>query len=167
MTQSMTPRSSVMRLLKDVSLPVFVTCAVLLSAAALVRIATAEPTKVIHVRWGPAVDAAARATLEKALQLTNPVHTEGNTFAYDVLDPGPDAIRQLVQHPAVEDTHEVDRDNFQLRATAPDGQGERWLAHDLPMFRDEAARAMMMYVLVALLIASAAGWAVSRRSPMR
>jgi hypothetical protein len=156
-----------MRLLKDISLPVFVTCAFLLSAAALVRIVTAEPTKVIHVRWRPDVTDETRAVFERELLLSNPEPLEGNTFAYEMLVPRPAAVRHLVQHPAVEDTHEIDRDNFQLRATAPDGKGERWLAHDLPMLRDAGARAMMMYLLVALLIASAAGWVVTRRAVTR
>ena len=143
--------------MRQVSLPVFVTCAVLLGAAVIARVATAESAPVIHVRWRPDVSDGARAVAERELLLANPVGTDARTFAYDVMDFSTENVRAIVTHRLIEDTHEIDRGAFRIQPTAPLGRQTRWLAHDLPLVHDDGARQMMMWFVVGLFIVSGAG----------
>ncbi|MBM3817731.1 MAG: hypothetical protein FJW14_01760 [Acidimicrobiia bacterium] len=64
------------------------------------------------VRWGPGVDAAARAGLEERYSLRNGEPDGGTTWRYDLGDRSRDNIRDLVTDAAVEDTAAIDREAF-------------------------------------------------------
>lgn len=149
--------------IRQASLPVFITCLVLLGGAAIVHLATAEPAPVIHVRWRPDVSDVDRAIAERQLLLANPEGTDARTFAYSVMDFSDANIRAIVTHPLIEDTHEIDRGAFRLQPTAPLGQETRWLAHDLPLLRDDGTRRAILWLLIGLLIVSGAGVWTTRR----
>ena len=76
--------------------------------------------KYVHVRWRPEVGANTRAGLESRFSLREQRH-EGQSFGYDLLDDSTSNIRALLQHPAVEDTHDLDRQRMTVAATAEDG----------------------------------------------
>ena len=71
----------------------------------------------IYVRWAPDVDDSVRARLERDLGLSDGRVHEGATWIYTVRDVSRPHISAIVQHPAVADTHKVDRQTFDL---APD-----------------------------------------------
>ena len=148
--------------IREVSLPVFITCAVLLGAAVITRLATLESAPVVHVRWRADVSDSARAATESEHLLANPIATDARTYAYDLMDFSSENIRAIVTHPLIEDTHEIDRGAFRLQPTAPFGDQTRWLAHDLPLLRDDGARQLMLWLVVGVLIVSGAGVWLSR-----
>jgi hypothetical protein len=95
--------------------------AIICAAAAVclptaVRLLTGPPGGLVHVRWGERVDAVTRQTLEARLRLLDGVQLDGTTWRYDLIDPSPDTIRALVEDPAVDDTHHIDRAHFVLDA---------------------------------------------------
>ena len=98
---------------------------------------TYEPAPSIRVRWRPDVTPAAREELERAFLLVGRVAHEGSTrvFQYDLLDTSPRNIEALVTHPEVEDTDEIDRRNYVIRADGPYGGRWMWVAHRVPLVR--------------------------------
>jgi hypothetical protein len=66
----------------------------------------------VHVRWKPDTADAERATLEQRFGLTRGEVTEGTTRAYRLTDTTTGNIRALVEHPAVDDTAEINRVRF-------------------------------------------------------
>jgi hypothetical protein len=95
--------------------PVAVICAVAaLSLSLAARVASGPRGALVHVRWAASVDASARQKLEARFRLADGEHLEGSTWRYDLVDPSPDTIRALVRHPAVADTHHIDRSRFAL-----------------------------------------------------
>ena len=80
---------------------------------------TFERAPVVHVRWAASVDAPTRAQLQQRFGLTGAQHDSGRTWAYFLTSPFPDNIRALVESPAVEDTHHIDRLQFRLSRSAP------------------------------------------------
>lgn len=75
----------------------------------------------VHVRWAPTVDPAAREQVERSHSLTRGEFREGRTWGYYITDLSRQNIRDLVGHPAVEDTHNIHRTAFRLWRTAPRG----------------------------------------------
>jgi len=73
-------------------------------------------TRVVHVRWTPAVDDRTRTELEKRYSLAVVKHVEDQTWRYRVRDTSADNLRHIRSDPHVEDTHGFD----QL------GRSERW-----------------------------------------
>lgn len=139
------------------SIVCLIVSAVSLGTLALLRIATAETAPSIHIRWQPDVSDIARVEFERSLMLADPIPLEGTTFAYALLDTRSDHIRSIVEHPAVDDTHEIDRDTFTLGPDAPDGRVVRWKADELPLLRDSTARGPIILTLTVLLAASFVG----------
>jgi hypothetical protein len=91
-----------------------------------------ERAPVVHVRWSAAVDAPTRAGLEKQFGLTGGTFDSGQTWLYFLTAPSAENIQALVQSPAVEDTHHIDRQQFLVSAAAPRrgpyiGRGPAWL----------------------------------------
>jgi hypothetical protein len=82
------------------------------------RIAAGPRGGVVHVRWVPSVDAAARQQLEARFRLADGEALGGSTWRYDLVDPTSGHIRDLVRDPSVEDTHHIDRSRFTLDDTA-------------------------------------------------
>jgi hypothetical protein len=68
----------------------------------------------IYVRWTENVDDAARARFERELDLTDPRVHEGTTWTYAIADVSTAHLRAIVGHPAVADTHKVNRTTFRL-----------------------------------------------------
>jgi len=74
----------------------------------------------VHVEWRPSVDAPTRERLAALYHLENPRKLPDTyTWRYDLIDPSSDNIRALVNDPAVEDTHEIDRGEYTLAPSAP------------------------------------------------
>src|SRR5688572_3963879 len=91
-----------------------------------------ERAPVVHVRWSAAVDERTRAGLEQQFSLTGGTFDSGQTWIYFLTSSSADNIRALVQSPAVEDTHHIDRQQFRVSAAAPRrgpyiGTGPAWL----------------------------------------
>jgi hypothetical protein len=124
----------------------------LLLAGALyvtLRLTYGERAAYIHVRYAPTVDDAARAAIENARHLQIVEFREQRTWGYFLTDLSADNIRGLVQDPAVEDTHHIDRRRFRI-----DGTGERG---DYPIGRPAwIARILESLGRVALLLGVAA-----------
>lgn len=99
------------------------------AAFLIVRGATSSAAPSIHVRWASSIDDASREVLEEQLTLVAPRALGGNGFAYDLLDSRGPSIRRLVEHPAVADTQDLDREGFTLTPQTPAGQSVRWLWH--------------------------------------
>ena len=78
-----------------------------------------ERAPAVHVRWSAAVDARARAALETQFALADGIYDSGQTWVYLLTSPTPANIQALVQSPAVEDTHHIDRQQFRVSAEAP------------------------------------------------
>ena len=70
------------------------------------------------IRWTPAVTEAERPRFEAELGLTDPQRVErdprGQTFTYRLRQPTRERVRDIVIHPAVEDTARVDAVRFQI-----------------------------------------------------
>ena len=91
-----------------------------------------ERAPVVHVRWSAAVDAPTRAGLEEQFGLTGGTFDSGQTWLYFLTAPSAENIQALVQSPAVEDTHHIDRQQFLISPSAPQrgpyiGRGPAWL----------------------------------------
>jgi hypothetical protein len=78
----------------------------------IARLVTGPPGAVVHVRWETSVDGSARQRLEARFRLADGEQLDGSTWRYDLLDPSPDNIRDLVRNPAVADTQHIDRSHF-------------------------------------------------------
>jgi hypothetical protein len=86
----------------------------------------------VNVRWVPNVDPATQEQVERAHSLARVEFHELRTWLYYLPDVSTENIRSLVGHPAVEDTHHIDRTAFRIARTAERGgyMTERppWLA---------------------------------------
>jgi hypothetical protein len=131
--------------------------ALLILAGALhvtLRLTYGERAAYVHVRYAPSVDDAGRVAIERAHSLQVVEFREQRTWSYFLSDLSTDNIRGLVQDPAVEDTHHIDRRRFRI-----DGTGERgeypagrpaWIARIL-----ESLRRLSLLLGVAGLLAGA------------
>ena len=72
----------------------------------------------VDVRWDATVDDAARFQMEQRFGLARPEPNGDRTFSYALTDRSRENIRNLVADPAVEDTHQIDRPEFQVEASA-------------------------------------------------
>jgi hypothetical protein len=84
-----------------------------------------RPARYIHVRWQSDVSPGMRTGLEERFSLAQPHQVEGQTFGYDLLNESRWNIRSLVRHPAVADTHSIDRRRFAVASTAEEGHSGR------------------------------------------
>ena len=85
----------------------------------------------VHIRWAPDVSAEARADLERRFSLLAGEPRDEETWEYDLADITPASVRALIGHPAVADTHYLDRDTATVTSDAPSGSirlAERRLA---------------------------------------
>ena len=98
---------------------------------------TYEPAPSVRVRWRQDVTPAGRTQLERTFLLTNRGAHEGSTriFQYDLLDTSRSNLEALVTHPAVEDTDDIDRVNYAMRADCPYGESWMWVGHRIPILR--------------------------------
>lgn len=111
-----------------------------LSAVGAAYYLTYEPAASIRVRWREDATPATRAQLERAFLLVHRVAHEGSTrtFRYDLLDTSRSNIEALVTHPAVEDTDNIDRENYAIPIDGPYGESWMWMAHRIPIIRQIA-----------------------------
>ena len=82
-------------------------------AAFLTRTLTfGERPAFIHIRWAQGVDDTARAQEERKYSLGRPEFREGRTWGYALRDLSRANVTALVNDPAVEDTHNINRIKF-------------------------------------------------------
>jgi hypothetical protein len=86
-----------------------------------IRLSVPEWAPRVNVRWAPDVTEEQRIALEQNFALAMPTFVEGTTWTYDLGDPSPAKVNALVHHPAVEDTHGIDRRAGVVNADAPRG----------------------------------------------
>ena len=85
----------------------------LAGAAYVARVLTfGERPAYIHIRWSPAVDEATRVEEERTYGLGRPEFREGRTWGYALSDLSRANVTALVNDPAVEDTHNINRIKF-------------------------------------------------------
>ena len=123
------------------------------------RVLDGDPARVINVRWHADVTDTERLQLEAQFLLRGE-RREDRTFGYDLLDDSHANIQALVEHPAVEDTHHIDRGTFALAASAEFGESRtgvawRWGVED---------RLPLLWSLAGLLVLVGMGLLVSWRS---
>jgi hypothetical protein len=91
----------------------------------------------VHVRWAATVDPGRQAEMERTHSLTRGERREGTTWGYYATDVSSANLRAIVEHPAVEDTHNIHRTAFRIWRTAPRGDylGTRppWIASMLEL----------------------------------
>lgn len=129
--------------------------ALLVLAGALyltLRLLYGERAAYVHVRWKPEVSEATRAEVERAHRLHPVEFREQRTWGYFLSDMSTENIRHIVRHPAVEDTHNIDRDAFFVLDIAERGDylSERpaWIAPMLEFF----SRAFLLLGSAVLLV---------------
>jgi hypothetical protein len=94
----------------------------MLCAVVPVRLLVASPyAPRVHVRWVDGLSDAERIALERQLLLAAGARREGTTWEYDLVNPSTQPGMALVKHPAVEDTHYIDRARGEVTADAPLG----------------------------------------------
>ena len=94
---------------------------VLAVAACVWRFVSPSVAPRINVRWAPGVSDEARLAVERERTLVRGEPKEGRTWAYDLGDVSRANVRALVAHPAVEDTHYINRSAGTVWRTAPPG----------------------------------------------
>ena len=95
---------------------VLILLAIALPAAT--RLFLGPPGAMVHVRWQPGLDATPRGNLERQFRLTEGLQLDGRTWRYNLADVSSDNIRAIVDHPAVEDTQDIDRPNYVITESA-------------------------------------------------
>jgi hypothetical protein len=76
----------------------------------------------VNIRWSSGTSNTVRQELERRLGLVAADQRENRTWAYDLPDPSRIRIRAIVNHPAVEDTYRIDREQLTTTADAPRGR---------------------------------------------
>ena len=67
------------------------------------------PGAAVNIRWQSSVDAVERQRLETEWQLVDGQEVSPSTWRYDLTAPSEGRLRAIVEHPAVADTHDIDR----------------------------------------------------------
>ena len=93
--------------------------AVAAAAYAVLRVTYGDRPVQVNVRWAATVDDTARFQLEQRYTLARPDPKGDRTFSYALTDRSLENISDLVRDPAVEDTHQIDRNEFQVESSAP------------------------------------------------
>jgi hypothetical protein len=94
---------------------------IMLAVTVLVRPSAPPFAPRVHVRWADGISDEQRLLFERSLALVNGQLMENRTWQYDLMDAAPSAVRGLVGHPAVADTHHIDRVRGVVSAEAPRG----------------------------------------------
>lgn len=120
----------------------------------------------VNVRWAGDLSDDARRGLEQKHELVSPQHIEESTWSYVLPHEDRAYLAQLIDDPAVADTHGLDRAGRTLEVPMP---GYVRLQHDWPIVRTRIAtglfnnaNALAWFYYVALLLpliaAALAGW---------
>ena len=115
------------------------------------------PGALVNIRWQPSVDAAERQRLETEWQLVDGQEVSPTTWRYDLTSPSEGRLRAIVEHPAVADTHDIDRQRYTV---APEA---RRTARRHGLMTAGGAIAVGLVDLLALLMAALAGLCVAVR----
>ena len=117
----------------------------------------------VNIRWADDVDDAARVDLEWLLKLLAGEQREGTTWLYDLGDPTPSGIKELIAHPSVADTFHIDRKLGTVSKDAP--QGTTRIAHGrLSMWRDSPLFNWLTRLSLSVLAVSALWLAMTGRA---
>ena len=76
------------------------------------------PGASVNIRWQSSVDAAERQRLETEWQLVDGQEVSPSTWRYDLTAPSEGRLRAIVEHPAVADTHDIDRQRYTVAPEA-------------------------------------------------
>lgn len=135
-----------------------------------IRLTYGERAAYVHVRWKPEVTDATRAEVERAHGLHPVEFREQRTWGYFLSDMSAENLQRIIRHPAVEDTHNIDRDAFFVLDTAERGDymsgRPAWIARMLEFF----SRASLLLGGAALLVGAfrtARDWWAARRTSSR
>ena len=115
----------------------------------------------VNIRWQPSVDAAERQRLESGWQLVDGQEVSASTWRYELTAPSEGRLRAIVEHPAVADTHNIDRERYTLAPDAPR------TARRHGLITAGGAVAVNLVDRLALLLAMLAGLCVLVRHPVQ
>ena len=76
------------------------------------------PGASVNIRWQSSVDAAERQRLETEWQLVDGQEVSPSTWRYDLTAPSEGRLRTIVEHAAVADTHDIDRQRYTVAPEA-------------------------------------------------
>jgi hypothetical protein len=111
----------------------------------------------INVRWQLDVTDARRVELERRFALVKGERRDDRgTWSYDLLDQSRENVRALVDAREAADTHEIDRQTFQLSVSGPRGETTRWPGRQLPFIGTFEGVRRVVLTLVALVLAALA-----------
>ena len=113
----------------------------------------------VNIRWQPSVDAAERQRLESGWQLVDGQEDSASTWRYELV-PSEERLRAIVGHPAIADTHYIDRQRYTLAPDAPR------TARRHGLITAGGAVAVNLVDLLAMLLGAFAGTLVLVRSPV-
>jgi hypothetical protein len=130
------------------------------------RVAAPPIAPRVNVRWSPQVSADQRLVVEQRFRLVMPEQLDETTWSYDLHDPSPAAIRALVAHPAVADTHGIDRAAGEVAADAPQGR-TRIGSSRLSAWADSRSVSWLLVASVWTAVLSGVTLALSPRSATR
>jgi hypothetical protein len=128
------------------------------------RLTYGERSAFINVRWAASVDEAARQAAERVHALVPVEFREQRTWLYELTDVSREHVRQLVQDPAVEDTHHVDRARFRIQGTAERGNYPGGGAAWIPRLIEFLVRVSLLLGAAALVVGGYRTWR-NRRGP--
>jgi hypothetical protein len=117
---------------------------------------TSEQARSIRVRWRADVSPQQQAELEHTYLLVNARGVTGRSVAYDLLDSSQRNIKALVFDPLAEDTTDIDRRNYDLRASAAPVERRTWVGNRTPGLRNAAVLWTLIVGLAAIALAGVA-----------
>lgn len=133
---------------------------VALAGLALAYFLTYQPAPIVHVTWAPSVTESQQARLERRYLLLNRRDPQERSYVYDLLDTSRRNVEALVQDPDVMDTHNIDRQRFEVPFEIGYGEEWMWVAHRTPGLRNREVR---WSLIVALATIAVVGIRQSRR----
>jgi hypothetical protein len=102
---------------------------------------TYEPALWVRVRWRDGTGDWRRAWLERTYRLGDPVNPEGLGYSYILYDTSRRNIEAMVTDPEVADTHDIDRDKFEVPwETQQYSERWMWVADRVPVLRQPEVR---------------------------
>lgn len=96
----------------------FICIAVAAALPFAARMLAGPPGAIVHIRWQPDIEDAARQDLEARFGLADGRRQDERTWRYNLRNASRDHIRALVRDPAVADTHYIDRSTYSIDSTA-------------------------------------------------
>ena len=91
-----------------------------LTAAAFLLVRAGLPAPSVNVRWAPGIDDAQRTELEARFGLIGGTPLESPTWTYQLENADRSNVSALIGHPAVADTHKINRATFEVEGVTSD-----------------------------------------------